>query len=62
LAGMVSDWNFEQETIPESRKYQQVLTDVIASNSNVHLVRLILKWENDRISANSQSIAMSRNK
>jgi hypothetical protein len=60
LAGMVSAWNFEQGSIPDVRKYRQVLTDGIASNPNVQLLRLILKCENDMISAYSQSIAVTR--
>jgi hypothetical protein len=60
IAGMVSAWNFEQGTIPEARKYQQVLTGGLACNPNVHLLRLILKCENDLISAYSQSIAVLR--
>jgi hypothetical protein len=60
LAGMVSAWDFDQNTIPEARKYQQVLTGGIASNSNVQLLRLVLKCENDHISAYSQSVAVTR--
>lgn len=60
LAGMVSAWDFDQNTIPEARKYRQVLTGGIVSNSNVQLLRLVLKCENDHISAFSQLVAVTR--
>ena len=60
VAGTVSAWNVEQNTIPEARKYRQLLTEGIASNPNVQLLRLIFKCEGDLISACSQSIAVIR--
>jgi hypothetical protein len=60
LAGTVSAWNFDQDTIPEAQKYRQVLVEGVASNPNVQLLRFVLKCENDLISAYSQSIAVTR--
>lgn len=60
FAGMVSAWNFVQDTIPETLKYRQVLQNGIADNSNVSLMRLIVKRNDNLISAYSQSIAVVR--
>jgi hypothetical protein len=60
LAGIVSALDFEGDAIPEPRKYRQVLIDGIASNANVQLLRLLIKCENDRISASAQPIAVTR--
>jgi hypothetical protein len=60
IAGTVSAWNFEHNTLPEARKYRQVSMEGIVSNPNVQLLRLTLKCENDLISAYSQSIVVTR--
>jgi hypothetical protein len=60
LAGTLSAWNLGENTIPEARKYRQVGSDGIASNPNVQVLRLILKCENNLISAFSQPFAVTR--
>jgi hypothetical protein len=60
IAGMVSAWDFEQDRMPEARKYSQVLVGGVANNPNIQLLRLILKCESDMMSAVSQSIAVIR--
>jgi hypothetical protein len=60
LAGTVSAWNIDQDRIPSALKYRQILRDGIADHSNVQLIRVAFKHENDLISALSQSLAVTR--
>jgi hypothetical protein len=61
LAGVVSAWDVEQNTLAESApKYLHVLADVIAGNPKIQIARLILNSERDLVSADTQSIATSR--
>lgn len=60
LAGVVSAWDFAQNTIPEAHKYRQVLLDGIADNPNIQLMHLIVKSDNDLISARAQPIPVKR--
>jgi hypothetical protein len=57
IAGTVSGWNIEENTVP-SAKYLQVLANGIAGNRYFHLMRVLISHEKDLISAAAQSIGV----
>lgn len=62
FAGVVSAWDLGTNEIPAtSAKYMPVLTEVIADQPNVHLVRLIPSWREESLYLQASRVAVSRN-
>lgn len=61
FAGLLSAWDFQRDTIPaKPAKYRQVLEEAIAGHPNVHVMRLFFRHTGDRISAEVQSLGITR--
>jgi hypothetical protein len=61
FAGMLAAWDFANDAIPATPlKYRQVLEEGIASCPNVHVMRLFFRHAANLISAEVQSLAITR--
>ena len=60
-AGAISAWSIDQNKLPsEPQKYLQVLSEGIAGQSNIHLIRLNFEWQNERLEVSSSRVLVSR--